>query len=253
MRNGFGTLMLVALHAAVGFGGCGGDDDVTSDAPEPEQPDPICAADDECYPDVADGALVGDALCSTDVRDGYCTHTCTADEDCCAAEGECATDLEQVCSPYQSDGQAMCFVSCEPDDLPWYHENDEQAHCQGAAGRDFVCRSSGAGSEERKICVPGDCGVGAACDEDEDCSGDLSCMLDALGGYCTITGCSGDGDCPSDARCVSWDDTKTYCAVNCDSGSDCSFCRGDELRGKCIGFTPAPGEGDPIQVCVPYR
>lgn len=249
MRNGFGTLISVALPAAFVFVGCGGDDDVPPAAPE--QPDPICAEEDECYTGVADGALVGDALCLTDVRGGYCTHTCTADEDCCAAEGECAADLDQVCSPYQSNGQAMCFLSCGPDNVS--EIVDEQEFCQAAAGRDFVCRTSEEGSEERKICVPGECGVGAACDGDEDCSQGLSCALeDARGGYCTITGCSSHDDCPSDSRCIRWNDTETYCAVFCERGPDCNHCRGDELRAKCVGGTP-PSGGDHITVCVPYR
>jgi len=110
-----------------------------------------CEAVDECFPDVADGGLVGDPICLDAVQGGYCTHTCTDDADCCAAEGECATELLQLCAPFQSEGESYCFLSCEV--LPEGYD-DGNVYCQEFAHPDFICRSTGGGSENRKVCVP---------------------------------------------------------------------------------------------------
>jgi hypothetical protein len=50
----------------------------------PEQTGSICEENSDCFPGVAEGGLQGDPLCLTRVRDGYCTHTCEVDDDCCA-------------------------------------------------------------------------------------------------------------------------------------------------------------------------
>jgi len=114
-----------------------------------------CEAASECYPDLEEGALSGDALCLENVPDGYCTHSCEADDDCCAADGECPVDREQVCSPLESGDGKMCLLSCEDADL----ESDPDAedandYCERNAGSAFSCRSSGGGSENRKVCMP---------------------------------------------------------------------------------------------------
>lgn len=252
-----GPVLLTTLCLLFAAGGCGSDDDsgnnssnAASTTGSPEQAGATCEVDSECYPHVAEGELIGDALCLTEVRGGYCTHTCNGDEDCCAAEGECETNLSQVCSPFQSTGQMMCFLSCERDDIP--DNRDEQTYCQQEASRDFICRSSGGGSNNRKICVPGDCGVGAACAGDADCSGDLACVGTFTGGYCTERGCSSNADCPGDSRCVREGDD-TYCLAPCQGESDCSFCRGDDLKATCTNDADFTDGDDSVSVCVPPR
>lgn len=260
MRHPFGRrlileLVLTSLWLCFAAGGCGSDDDSdssngSSTSGSPEQTGAICEVASECYPHVAEGDLVGDALCLTEVRGGYCTHTCTADDDCCAAEGECDTDLTQVCSPFQSTGQTMCFLSCEADDIS--DGRDEQTYCQQEASPDFICRSSGGGSANRKVCVPGDCGVGAACAGDSDCSGNLTCVGSFRGGYCTQQGCSSNEDCPGDSRCVTQGD-HNYCLAPCQNENDCSFCRGDDLKATCTTDADFVDGDDSVSVCVPPR
>ena len=258
MTNYLRPLALIVMCAGA-MGACGSDGDSdgspagtsSTTGTSPEQTGSVCEAAAECYPNVAQGDLLGDALCLTDVRGGYCTHTCTLDSDCCAAEAECETSLAQVCSPFQSTGQMMCFLSCEPDDIS--DGLDEQEYCQREASRDFICRSSGGGVNNRKVCVPGDCGLGAACAADADCSGDLTCALTVQGGYCTRLDCGSNVDCPDGSRCVNWDEGTSFCLVECQQESDCSFCRGNDLRSSCstdIAFA----DGDSSQaVCVPPR
>jgi len=235
-----------------GPGGGAGTGNGGSAGRPPEQTGAYCEVDDDCFPDVAEDALQGDALCLTAVRDGYCTHTCTTDDDCCAATGECKTDLPQVCSPFQSEDGMMCFLSCEDEDVDRVDDvEDEQAFCQRYASSDFICRSSGGGSNNRKICVPGDCGIGADCSTTDDCAADLECFTTYRGGYCGLAGCLLNDDCPGDALCVVSDDGNNYCQKPCTAASDCTLCRHDGLNAVCsddVTFAEADASGS---VCLP--
>ena len=131
--------------------GCDGDDNPPPVIEHAGQP---CRAASECYPQLDGAALKGGpAFCITRVPDGYCTHVCSTDADCCAIPGECKTTQPQVCSPFESMGEKYCFLSCEanivsPSGL------DETAYCTTYANAAFNCRSSGGGSQNRKVCVP---------------------------------------------------------------------------------------------------
>ena len=108
-----------------------------------------CEDASECYPGVDTDALAGDVVCMDEVEGGYCTHHCATDDDCCAAEGECDPeyDLDYVCGPFESTGQMFCFISCEG-------EKNGDSYCQTWAHPDFICRSTGGGADNRKVCVP---------------------------------------------------------------------------------------------------
>lgn len=231
------------------------DDPAANDAGDggngsPDQVGSVCEVPDDCYPDVDPADLSGPLECLDRVRDGYCTHQCAADTDCCAVEGECKTDLPQVCSPFESTGLMMCFLSCEGADVEAAGAEDDQAFCQHEASPDFICRSSGGGSNNRKVCVPGDCGLGADCAEDADCDGDLSC-LDYEGGYCGVAGCSVNADCPADSLCVR-DGDATYCARTCGAETDCSFCRHEDHPTSCRDDAEFAEDGTSGTVCLAH-
>lgn len=72
--------------------------------------------------------------------------------------------------------------------------------------------------------------AGEACAKDTDCGG--GCCLPEHNvyykdGYCSLTGCQEDGDCPTDAACAGdfWDFTpwEKYCAKTCTTEDDCRF------------------------------
>jgi hypothetical protein len=113
-----------------------------------------CRTADQCYPNVKQGELLGEAVCLDRVTDGYCTHHCEQDSDCCAAKGECAGDHAEVCGPFESTGELYCFVSCEDDDYAGTSIDDADVYCQTYAGPAFHCRSTGGGSKNRKVCTP---------------------------------------------------------------------------------------------------
>lgn len=243
----FGAILLAAGLSVT----CNNDDDGQADEGgngSPDQVGSVCAVPDDCYPDV-EGELAGPALCLDRVRDGYCTHECSSDADCCAAEGECKTDLPQVCSPFESTGMMMCFLSCESSDVQAAGAEDDQAFCQHEASPDFICRSSGGGSNNRKVCVPGDCGYGADCAEAADCDGDLECLDEYQGGYCGRRDCETNGDCGDGARCVA-DGDATFCARSCDVASDCSFCRHEDHPGDCTDEVTYAEDGTTGSVCI---
>jgi hypothetical protein len=245
-------LMLAAAACGDDDGGDGGGGGGGNESPE--QTGKSCMVADDCYPDVDHAELAGAVQCLDRVRDGYCTHLCETDDDCCAAEGECETGLRQVCAPFESTGQRMCFLSCEGSDLRAADAStsgdvDDQEFCQREASSDFICRSSGGGAQNRKVCVPGDCGVGADCGGDADCDTDLECVEDLAGGYCGRRDCEADADCPGDSVCVE-DDGNTYCLRTCTGETDCSFCRHPDQVATCtdaVTFVEATG----VRVCLP--
>ena len=118
--------------------GCGDDDDgIVGSA---------CTQASQCYEGLQ-GDLQGEAMCLDRVENGYCTHACSSDADCCAVPGECPNERAQVCGPFESTGLSLCFLSCEG-------EGEGDAYCARYAHAGFRCRSTGGGSQNRKVCVP---------------------------------------------------------------------------------------------------
>jgi hypothetical protein len=169
---------------------CGGDDgdDVGSSSGSSggvdsgprgvEQTGQECKVPSDCYDGVdggAEGGLKGEVICLDKVPNGYCTHLCTKDEDCCAVPGECKTGLTQVCGPFTSTNQDQCFLSCEdadidkaiaaqsadggfdgsiPDSGADGGSSRENEYCKAYASAAFTCRSTGGGKTNRKVCLP---------------------------------------------------------------------------------------------------
>jgi len=144
---------LASLSLALGLSviavACGDGSDTT-----PTNTGQSCTTADQCYSAVESGALKGDAVCLDRVEGGYCTHSCSADADCCAVAGECPTGMPEVCAPFESTGQMNCFLSCEAADLKRAGYTDSAAYCAHFANAAFGCRSTGGGSDNRKVCVP---------------------------------------------------------------------------------------------------
>jgi hypothetical protein len=149
LRLGVVTSFLAFVVVQTASTACGGDDH-----PPPENAGQSCSTPAQCYPGIDGGALKGGAVqCLTSVPNGYCTHLCTTDADCCAVSGECPSGKKQVCAPFQSTGQMMCFLSCEAADVT-ASGVDETTFCQRFADAAFGCRSTGGGQKNRKVCVP---------------------------------------------------------------------------------------------------
>jgi hypothetical protein len=239
----------------MGLSGCGDDDDDGDGSggtgARPDNTGAACETPDDCYPNVGGGegsTIAGEVQCLDRVDEGYCTHLCTSDDDCCAVEGECEDGYTQVCSPFESTGLMMYFISCEADQLGGV---DEATYCHDKASPDFICRSSGGGSNNRKICVPGDCGVGESCADNADCATGLTCITSLKGGYCGIQDCTLDTDCPADSLCVKHGDGKNYCFRTCAAETDCHFCRQSDVLATCADNAVFAVDGTVGSVCVP--
>lgn len=110
-----------------------------------------CSSADDCYDIAERDRIAGTIECLDRTADGYCTHTCSADDECCRNEGECAENTREVCAPFENSTVQRCFVSCEDSDVD---EEEADAYCADRAGAAFVCRSTGGGAAHRKVCFP---------------------------------------------------------------------------------------------------
>jgi hypothetical protein len=135
-----------------------------------------CQVADDCFSDVAGSEdIMGTSNCLDRVEGGYCTHECTANTDCCTVDDVCPVDTTHVCGPFESTGLMLCFISCENADVG----NDDPDDYCGGFHADFVCRSTGGGANNQKVCVPGG---GGACDNADNCSADFAyCCENSLG------------------------------------------------------------------------
>lgn len=144
-------LLGAALLAASACGGSG-----NSGNPQPvTQTGSACKTASTCYPNVQNKTQIkGTVTCLTQVQGGYCTHQCSSDADCCAVPGECLTKVTEVCSPFENQTQSYCFLSCEPAAVQKAGFTDANTYCQQLGNATFTCRSTGGGSNNRKICSP---------------------------------------------------------------------------------------------------
>jgi len=96
-------------------------------------------------------------------------------------------------------------------------------------------------------------GVGAACTVNADCSeGDtaLTC-LGFKGGYCGLTGCAHDADCPTGSACVEHDDGKTYCFLVCAEKIECNATRPADIEANCSSSVTFVDNNKSRKACVP--
>jgi hypothetical protein len=133
---------LLALALVAALPGCSSNDGPTGQA---------CDVVDDCYPGVDPADVPGTIECLDRVTGGYCTHTCASDAECCSVDGECDTAFPEVCAPLESTGVDRCFLSCEDAVVG---DIDPNTYCADHANRDFTCRSTGGGSQNRKVCLP---------------------------------------------------------------------------------------------------
>jgi hypothetical protein len=146
----FACVATVVAALACSSGGSGG-------PASAQQTGSSCATPTNCYPGVNVSTIRGTVTCLTQLQGGYCTHTCTADTDCCTAAGECSAGFADVCAPLQSAPQTYCFLSCDSAAIaaaPNAGTTDPTAYCQRFANPTFTCRSTGGGSANRKFCGP---------------------------------------------------------------------------------------------------
>src|SRR5579859_127479 len=148
------TLVPLASLVLVAAASCSGN---SSSIGATAQTGQTCTTTSQCYPGLDAAALLGQARCLTQLQNGYCTHTCQSDADCCAVAGECSNGLHEVCASFESAGTMYCFLSCAASDIAGATDaatTDAAAYCQRYANASFTCRSTGGGSANRRFCGP---------------------------------------------------------------------------------------------------
>lgn len=113
-----------------------------------------CTSASQCYPGIDAAAIQGTPTCLTSITNGYCTHTCTTNADCCAVSGECKSGYKEICAPFESNPQTYCVLSCDPADIAASGNGtmDPNTYCQKFGNASFTCRSTGGGSSNVKFC-----------------------------------------------------------------------------------------------------
>jgi hypothetical protein len=94
-------------------------------------------------------------------------------------------------------------------------------------------------------------GVGAQCGMTSDCttSGEV-CLTEFKGGYCGLSGCLHDGDCPQGSACVT-DNGTNFCFLVCGTKTDCNLHRSLENESDCTSSLPFVDGDANVKVCRP--
>lgn len=100
-------------------------------------------------------------------------------------------------------------------------------------------------------------GVGGTCDANNACPkvGDaddevqLVCLPNFKGGYCGLTGCTADADCPAKSICVTEAGTN-YCFRTCLDKPECNENRTTDVESNCSANITRVGTGA-SKACVP--
>ena len=102
-------------------------------------------------------------------------------------------------------------------------------------------------------------GVGAECTMDTQCGTAQKCLTQFKGGYCGLSGCTQDSDCPSDSACVSavastgdgGTSTQTFCFLLCADKPECNANRTVANESNCSASAVFVDGGTGRRACVP--
>jgi hypothetical protein len=112
-----------------------------------------------------------------------------------------------------------------------------------AAAAAVSCSDNGTPAEQR--------GVGAQCVTQSDCKEGLDC-LDFKGGYCGLSGCTHDSDCPEGSACIlSYQPGTNYCFLVCVDKSDCNHFRAVDYESNCSSNVTFADGAKGRKACVP--
>jgi hypothetical protein len=97
-----------------------------------------------------------------------------------------------------------------------------------------------------------DLGVGAQCTMNTDCNTDLNqTCLSFKGGYCGMSGCTGDADCPDKSACIAHTDGTNYCFRVCRDKPECNANRAPENESNCSSSVTFVDGAMGRKACVP--
>lgn len=98
-------------------------------------------------------------------------------------------------------------------------------------------------------------GVGAQCTNNDECdsSDDFAevCLTEFKGGYCGLSDCTEDLDCPLDSACIAYTATESYCFRTCVDKPDCNANRDVENESNCSSSVNFTDGANGRKACVP--
>jgi hypothetical protein len=102
-------------------------------------------------------------------------------------------------------------------------------------------------------------GVGAECTNDSDCPivecdvepcPVLACLRQFSGGYCGLSNCTADVQCPLGSACVAHTDGTNYCFRLCSAKPECNARRSPDVEANCSASVEFI-EPQTFKACVP--
>jgi hypothetical protein len=116
----------------------------------------------------------------------------------------------------------------------------------GMAGLAMLGACSDGGSEANRR------GVGAECSKNTDCTEKgQTCLTAFKGGYCGVSPCAHDVDCPQGSACVTEDDGVNYCFLVCTDKAQCNDHRTADNESNCVSSLPFVEATMGRKVCRP--
>jgi len=95
-------------------------------------------------------------------------------------------------------------------------------------------------------------GVGVACTSRNDCPETApECLNQFREGYCGVSDCTGDQDCPQGSGCVAHDDGNNYCFLLCHDKPECNYFRPADAESNCTSSVDFVDGSQGSKACVP--
>jgi hypothetical protein len=91
-----------------------------------------------------------------------------------------------------------------------------------------MCRCGSDQNEANRRGVGSECSPTALCSE----TGQV-CLMDFKGGYCGVSPCLHDTECPAGSACVTDDNQTNYCFLVCAAKTDCNLHRSLDNESDC--------------------
>lgn len=103
------------------------------------------------------------------------------------------------------------------------------------------------GADVDKLGVGGSCNAEDACSKNDDFI--LTCLSEFKGGYCGLTGCTKNADCPESSICVTHEGAN-YCFRTCENKSECNENRDEHEESNCSSSIARVEDGK-VKACIP--
>ena len=110
----------------------------------------------------------------------------------------------------------------------------------------LACGCGGGGSEAIRRGVGAECNANLLCTEEGQ-----TCLTEFKGGYCGVSACLHDTDCPQGSACVIGENQINYCFLICVDKPDCNPRRSLDNESNCSSSLTFVDDTMGRKVCIP--